>query len=86
MRISKVSWKGEKPATMPKSMSKVLRVSYEAEIGSGHLINFASNYATACRISSDILGFVDIVPNAMILRWDNRTVQCESLSDRQMSK
>ena len=67
-------------------MCKVLPVSNETEIRSGHLVNFTRDYAATCCITSYILGFVDIVPNTMIFGWDDRGAQCESLSDLWGSK
>ena len=67
-------------------MCEVLSVSHQTEIRSSHLVNFAGDYTFTCRIVGDILSFVDILPNTMVLRWDNRAAQCEGLSDHWESR
>jgi hypothetical protein len=74
------------PITMPKSVSEILSISNEAQIRSCHLVNFARDHTAACCIGSDILRFVDIVPNTMTLGRDDRVAQCEGLLGQRKSE
>jgi len=64
---------------MPKSMGEVLSIAHKTKIISSHVINFASDHAATCCISGNILSFVDIIPDTMILRRDDGIAQCEGL-------
>ena len=73
------------PFTMPKSMGEILLISDETKISPGHLINFSADDTTACCVGGNILSFANMVPNAVVFRWDYRVTERKGLSDRQES-
>jgi hypothetical protein len=62
-------------------MVEILTIPNETQISSSHVINIAGNHTGPCCICGNVLSFVDIVPNTVVLWWNDRVAQCEGLSE-----
>jgi hypothetical protein len=71
---------------MPKPMGKVLFISNQSEVSSSHLVDFTGYHTAGGCFGGDILGLVDMVPNATVQGRNGRVVQCEGLSDHRESR